>query len=72
METFNIPLDMQKIVEDLKKRGIDNVERSELETVFRAVLSQYIIDGWISEVIYAEVNQLRADPDQYKKESGIA
>jgi hypothetical protein len=71
METFNITLDMQAITNQCKERGVDNVERSEIETVLRAVLSQYIKDGWISEVIYAEVNQLRADPANYKKEASI-
>lgn len=72
METLNITLDLAAIRMVFETYGFYNVTKEEIETVICACLTQYIKDGWASEVLVAEMRQLRSNPEAYKKDADIA
>ena len=71
METYNIKLDDNAILGDMIKRELPDVSKQEIETVICALLTQYIKDGWVTEVLATEVAHLRANPDTYHKDADI-
>jgi hypothetical protein len=72
METLNLKMDVDAIRAAFRACGQDNVTNEEIETVMRACLTQYVKDGWVTEVLVAELRQLREDPETYKKDANLA
>jgi len=71
MSTLTLKLDVANIKNRFAAKGCVDVSTEEIETVMAACLTQYIKDGWVTEVLVAELNQLRADPELYKKDAGL-
>lgn len=71
METLNLMMDVDAIRAAFRAKGMDNVTNEEIETVMRACLTQYVKDGWVTEVLFSELRVLREDPAAYKKEAGL-